>query len=93
MKFTSNIDIPKLLDNYQRQEAQIEVLTRKEQTFEEVRKNLERTTDIKVKMLHRELLQEINAKNMVAEKVNLLNQELEGFKLSQDDPYVTWLDK
>ena len=81
------------MDGYQKQEAQIDVLKRKEATFESVRKNMEKTIDIKTEMAKRELHNEIRAKNDVMEKVNLLNQELTGFKLSQDDPYVTWLEK
>jgi len=44
-------------------------------------------------MLHNELLHEIDAKNHVVEKVEFLKHELQGFKLSSDDPYTTWLEK
>jgi len=47
MKFIQNIDVPKLIDNFQRSKEEVDILKRKEQGFEDIRKNMERTSEIK----------------------------------------------
>jgi len=93
MKYLQNIDVNKLMDNFQKQGAEIDVLKRKEEKFEEIFKTFERNNDIKVRALQHELNHEIGMKNQAIQKAELLNNELYGFRLTQQDPTALWMEK
>jgi len=93
MKYLQNIDVNKLMDNFQRQGAEIDVLKRKEEKFEEILKTFERNYEIKLKALQHDLNQEIELKNQAMQKAELLNNELYGLRLTQQDPTSLWMEK
>ena len=93
MKYIQNIDVPKLLDNFKRQEAENNVLKRKEQNFEGLMKTVEKNNEMRLKAAEKTLGEEIGIKNKAFQKLELMKEELHGFRLTQQDPTIVWIEK